>query len=115
MTSIADQIKDPNALRRNIVPWSIYIMGARDMLCKLRGHGYIDEARPKGDIPHSKGDGLVINKAVIDMLLDNKVNIDRFLMEQYEIHIKDHEKDKKGRLTKCKAYFARKVEKWEEV
>lgn len=115
MRSIADQIKDSNVLRRHIVPWSIYIMGARDMLCRLRDHGYIEEERPKGGIPHSKGDELVINKAVIDMLLDNKVNIDRFLMEQHEIHIRDHEKDRKGRLTKCKAYFARKVVKWEEL
>ncbi|MCM1225123.1 MAG: hypothetical protein NC311_19430 [Muribaculaceae bacterium] len=90
-------------------------MGARDMLLKLRDHGYIEESRPKNGSPHSKGDQLVINKAVIDMLLDNKNNIDRYLMEQFEIHIKDHETDAKGRLKKCRAYFAKKVVKWEEV
>lgn len=63
----------------------------------------------------SKAEDKVITKAILDLIMSSKENVDRFLMEQYEIRLTDHERDKKGKLVKCRAYFARKVVKYEEI
>lgn len=98
---------------RSLTAWSYYISGARDMALRMREHFLTQESH------HSTGkitkDDLVINKAIIDLILSSKKNTDRFLMEQYEIRLTDHVKDKKGKLVKCRAYFAKKVVKYEEV
>lgn len=36
-------------------------------------------------------------------------------MEGYEIRFTDHERNKKGKLINCRAYFAKKVIKYEEI
>lgn len=111
MKTIQDQIDDPEGLRKYIVPWSIYINGARDMALKMRQHLLIDEAgNPKSD-----RNDKVANKAVVDLILSSKENTERFLMEEYEIRLTDHEKDKKGKLVKCRAYFAKKVIQYKEI
>lgn len=84
------------------------------MLLKLRDHFLLEEPHP-GDAKKVTANDKVINKATIDLILSSKSNTDRFLMEQFEIHLTDHEKDKKGRLTKCRAYFAKKVTTYEEI
>lgn len=112
--TILGQISDPNGLRRHVVPWSIYIDGARAMLLKLREHFLLEEPHP-GDARKVTADTKIINKATIDLILSSKANTDRFLMEQFEIHLADHEKDRKGRLAKCRAFFARKVTTYEEI
>lgn len=93
--------------------WSWYIRGARDMILRLREHLLLDESHP--ECLKVTKDDKIINKAVIDMLLQDKRNIDFFLSGAYEIRLKDHEKDKKGKLVKCTAFFARRVIKYEEV
>lgn len=113
--SIQDQINEPGSLRRYLVPWGIYIDGARDMLLKLRDCGLLEEARPKNGIPRAKGDELVINKALVDLLLSSKTNCDRFLLDEYQIRFTDHERNKKGKLVKCRAYFAKRVTMYQEV
>lgn len=85
------------------------------MLLRLRDCGLLEEARPKNGIPRARGDGLVINKALVDLLLSGKTNCDRFLMDEYQIRLTDHERDKKGKLVKCRAYFAKEVTMYQEV
>lgn len=96
---------------RKLQIWAWYIKGAREMLLRLREHGLCDEPH---DYRVSKEDKIT-NKAILDLLLSSKENVDRFLMEKYEIRLTDHERDKKGKLIKCRAYFARKVVKYKEV
>ena len=88
--------------------WALYIEGARMMLYRLRDHCLCDEPKPKG---YGKDkDHLIYQKAVLDLIMESKVNVDRFLSKDYdEIRLTDHERDKKGKLVKCRAYFAKKV------
>lgn len=78
MKTIQDQINKPDGLRRHLVPWGIYFDGAKAMLLKLRDHGLIEEARAKNGVSHAKGDDLIYNKAIIDLLFDSKDSVDRF-------------------------------------
>lgn len=110
MNEIQQKLAEAKALH-NLNVWSWYIKGARDMALKMRQHLLIDEVgNPKSD----KNDKIA-NRAIVDLILSSKTNADRFLMEEYEIRLTDHEKDKKGKLVKCRAYFARKITKYEEV
>lgn len=112
--TIQDQINEPNGLRRHLIPWGIYIDGARNMLLKLRDHQLLEEPHT-GSARKVTNDDKVINKAIIDLILSSKDNIDRFLTEQYEIRLTDHEKDKKGKLIKCRAFFAERKITYTEV
>lgn len=112
---VRNQLKDPNLLRNKLHLWSIYLNGARDMLLRLRDCGLLEESRPKNGIPRAKGDELVINKALVDLLLSAKTNCELFLMDEYQIRFTDHERDKKGKLVKCRAYFAKRVTMYQEV
>ena len=112
--TMQDQIDEPGGLRKYIVPWGIYIDGARAMLLKLREHLLLEEPH-QGDARKVTKDDKIINKAIIDLILSSKDNIDRFLMGEYEIRLTDHEKDKKGKLVKCRAYFAKRVITYQEV
>lgn len=96
---------------RKLQIWAWYIKGAREMLLRLRQHGLCNEPH---DFKTTKED-VVAHKATLDLIMSSKENVDRFLMEEYEIRLTDHEKDKKGKLVKCRAYFARKVVKYEEI
>lgn len=96
---------------RRLHIWAWYIKGAREMLLRLRDHMLCEE-------PHDhkvSNEEKVMNKVILDLVLSSKENVDRFLMEEYEIRLTDHERDKKGKLIKCRAYFAKKVTKYEEV
>ncbi|MCM1022281.1 MAG: hypothetical protein NC403_08765 [Muribaculaceae bacterium] len=112
--TIEEQINSPHGIRRYLVPWGIYIDGARAMLLMLREHLLLEE-------PHSgvarkvTADDKVINKAIIDLILSSKDKTDLFLMGEYEIRLTDHEKDKKGKLIKCRAYFAKKTAVYQEI
>ena len=110
---IARSIEDAVALRRLPI-WSWYIRGARDMILRLREHLLCEEPHA-GDTKKVSREDKIVNKAILDMIMYNKDNIDRFLMGQYEICLTDHEKDKKGRLVKCRAYFAKKIVTYKEV
>ena len=92
----------------NLHSWSLYTEGARMMLYRLREHCLCDEPKPKG---YGKDkDRLIYQKAVLDLIMDSKENVDRFLSDDYdEIRFTDHERDKKGKLVKCRAYFAKRV------
>lgn len=99
---------------RKLQIWAWYVKGAREMLLRLREHFLCEEPHP-GDARKVTAEDKVINKAVLDLIMSSKENVDRFLMEEYEIHVTDHERDKKGKLIKCRAYFAKKVVRYEEI
>lgn len=113
MKTIQDQINEPDGLRRHLIPWGIYIDGARDMLLKLRDHLLLEEPHQSSKV---KAEDKIYNKAIIDMIMSSKDNIDRFLSQDYdEIRFTDHQRDKKGKLTKCRAYFAKRVTTYNEI
>lgn len=102
--------------------WACYTEGARMMLLRLRENMLTIEEHIAGGNHKTKdklritAEDKVINKAILDLIMESKQNADRFLTHDYdEIRLADHERDKKGRLTKCRAYFARKVVKYEEI
>lgn len=83
-----------------LILWSERIKGARDLLVKLRDYGYLNTAEtPK----KSKAEKVIVS-TVVRLMLDDKVNIDRFLKEE-PIEFYDWEKDKKDKPIKCKARF----------
>ena len=119
-----EQAAEGIALRRLPI-WSWYLKGARDMLLKLRDSHLLDERHPSDYNTFAIGNNWyqrrpksqkIINKAVFDMLMSDKANIDRFLSEDYDsVKFKDAEFDKKDKLTKCTAFFAKRVTKYEEI
>lgn len=108
-----EKLAEAKALRKLPI-WDWYIKGARDMALKMRQHFLTQEHHSDLDGKVTKDD-MVVNKAIIDLILSSKDNADRFLMEEYEIRLTDHKTDKKGRLVKCRAFFARKTIDYLEV
>ena len=99
---------------RKLHDWACYCQGARTMLLRLRECFLCDEPHPNVQYRRSKEDK-IYNKALLDLILSSKGNVSRFLSGDYEIRYTDHERDKKGKLIKCRAFFARKVTKYEEI
>lgn len=97
---------------RRLPIWSWYIDGARTMLRLLRDNLLCEEPH---NIKATK-DEKIYNKAILDLIMDSKENVDKFLSQDYdEIRYTDHEHDKRGKLKKCRAYFAKRVTKLVEV
>jgi len=85
------------------------------MLLKLRDNLLLEEPH-KGNLRKAAAEAKIYNKAVIDLLLSSKDAADRFIAQDYdEIRYTDHERDKKGKLVKCRAYFAKQVTTYQEV
>lgn len=108
-------------LLRNIHYYGAYLSGAVAMLLRLRDARLTLEEHITGG-NHKAKDKLkvtselkVCNKAILDLLLKDKLNIERFLEGGYIINFADPEKDKKGKLIKCRACFVKKVTKYEEI
>lgn len=100
----------------NINNYGAYLHGMRTMLLQLREWGLLAEKRDKNGLPQPKGDELVFNKAIVDLLMSDAGNCDRFVGHDFEhIMFTDHERDRKGKLVKCRAYFAKRVTRYEEV
>lgn len=108
-------------LLRNIYYYGAYLSGAVAMLLRLRDARLTLEEHITGG-NHKTKDKLkvtsetkVCNKAILDLLLKDKLNIERFLEGSHEIGFADKEKDKKGKLVKCRACFVKKVTRYEEI
>lgn len=111
-----EKLDDAQQLR-SLHIWSWYIKGAREILLRLREYRLTAEEHHASDgskvrLTHEY---LVHVKAILDLLLSSKENIDHFLSEEYDIRFTDHQYGKRGRFEKCRAYFAKKVVKHEEV
>ena len=93
---------------RNLKLWAWYLKGARDMLLMLRKYFLCEEPHPLYLVPAKyKGELRIYNKAVLDLLLSDKMNIDKFLSGEYP-KFKDFKRNNKGKLLECRAYFAEK-------
>ena len=79
-----------------LIPWSERIKGARDMLAMLNRRMYLNTAHT----PKLSNAKKIMHSAVVQLMFDDKTNIDRFLNED-EIVFYDWEKDKKGKPIKC--------------
>lgn len=99
-------VKDGMVNLRRLDQWACKIAGARQLMRRLQEHLYMG----KGD-----KNWKVFDDAIISLIMDSPINMDYFLNEEYEIRFRNHEHDKKGKLKKCEAYFARKRVVYEEV
>lgn len=63
----------------------------------------------------TEGKDAPYNKAIIELALSSKRNIDLFLSGEYEIRFRNHKNDRRGKCIECEAYFARLTTTIEEV
>ena len=92
----------------NINWYGAYLHGVKSTINLLREYGLLNIPLPKG-VGKVK-DAPIYNKAVIDLIMTDSVSMDRFLSRDFDhIQYTDHERDKKGKLIKCRAYFAKRV------
>lgn len=63
----------------------------------------------------TKGKDAPYNKAIIELAISSKRNMDLFLTGEYEIRFRNHKNDHRGKCIECEAYFARLTTKIEEV
>lgn len=97
----------------NIHWYGAYLLGARTMLLKLRDNELCKE--PNKEAIRDK-DEKIYSKAILDLLMSDTLNTETFLSHNYdEIRFTDHERNKKGKLLKCRAYFAKRVVEYKEV
>lgn len=88
----------------NVRYFSAYYSGARNAL----------ELVKTAFLPLMKGDEKVYTEAIL-RLATSSMDKARMLIDEYPIIYKNHERDKKGKLIRCDAVFARKVVKMEEL
>lgn len=106
---------------RNLHIWAWYMNGAKAMLRRLRESCLCEEPHmamaKRGRSAPAKvtNEDKILKRAVLDLIMSSNDAIDNFLKDAYEIRFTDHEKDKKGRLVKCRAYFAEKIVTYKEV
>lgn len=79
---------------------SFELQGARKMLLRLRDFYSIKWLR------RCDRDDAVYEKAELDMIAGSHDNTRHFLCGDCRIHYRNHQRDKKGRLTSVEAYFA---------
>lgn len=79
----------------NIIRYSAYYQGARMAAMKLIEGYFMDRA---------KGDEKVYLKAELELIIGSLENTERFLSGS-PIRYRNHERDKRGKLVKCEAYF----------
>lgn len=90
---------------RRVQQYSAYLQGARAAT----------EAVVKCFSQITKGKDAPYNKAIIELALSSKRNMDLFLTGEYEIRFRNHKNDRKGKCIECEAYFARPITTIEEV
>lgn len=89
----------------NIVQFGAYYQGVLMTLCFVRDN----------ILPLIKGEDKVYMAASLELATKSKDNARRFLEREYDVRYRNHEKDKKGKVVKCEAYFAKCVTRYEEV
>lgn len=66
-------------------------------------------------VPMMKGEDRVYMEATFALATRSKDNARRLLEREYEVRFRNHEKDKKGKVVKCEAYFAKRVTTYKEI
>lgn len=82
--------------------WSLRMQGAREMLLAIIDS--VNKSNGRFCLDSAGKDSKVYHEAIVQLILDNLDNTQKFLMEK-PIGYRNHERDKKGRLIKCDAYF----------
>ena len=90
---------------RRVQQYSAYIQGARAAT----------EAFVKCFPQITKGKDAPYNKAIIELTLSSKRNMNLFLTSEYEIRFHNHKNHPRGKCIECEAYFARLTTTIEEV
>lgn len=89
----------------NVVQFGAYYQGVLMTLCFVRDNV----------LPMLKGEDKVYMEATFALATKSKDNARRLLERKYVVNFRNHEKDKKGKVVKCEAYFAKRVTRYEEV
>lgn len=106
----------------NINWYGAYLSGARAMARAMEEWDLLDFPKRKaghgGYTPVTiQRANPIVNKAILDLFLSSSRNLEyclEGLPNNIEIHY-DTERDKKGKLVKCRAFFAKKVTRYEEI
>lgn len=101
---VATDSNTPIDLRR-VQQYSAYLQGAMAAT----------EAFVKCFPQITKGKDAPYNKAIIELAISSKRNMDLFLTGEYEIRFRNHKNDRRGKCIECEAYFARLTTTIEEV
>lgn len=101
---VATAANTPIDLRR-VQQYSAYLQGAMAAT----------EAFVKCFPQITKGKDAPYNKAIIELSISSKRNMDLFLTGEYEIRFRNHKNDRRGKCIECEAYFARLTTTIEEV
>lgn len=91
---------------RNIHDWSVYMQGARRAFILYRE--LLESC--KGD-----RDKAVYTDAIHKLITSDLRYTGMFLAGGYTICYRNHQRDKKGKLVSCEAFFADKVEVYRDV
>lgn len=89
----------------NVVQFGAYYQGVLMTLCFVRDNV----------LPMLKGEDKVYMEATFALATKSKDNARRLLDRVYVVNFRNQEKDKKGKVVKCEAYFAKRVTRYEEV
>lgn len=90
---------------QNIVYYGAYLDGARATLNRLRA-----DARGKINLSGVKGaEGAIYDDAILQLIAIDKHHTNMYLERRYEIQFRNHQRNKKGRLTSVEAYFAKVI------
>lgn len=76
---------------------TLRLQGAFDVMMRLREEWQASKVKVSGD-------NYIYMKALFDLALSSPENRKKFI-ERHTIRFKDHERDKKGKLINCKAYY----------
>lgn len=86
----------------NLHEWSLKMQGAREMLEAIIAS--VKESGGKFCLDNAGRDSKVYHEAIVRLILSNLDNIGKF-MQGRMIGYCNHQKDKKGKLISCDAYF----------
>lgn len=101
---IAEQSKCPTAPLQNIIYWGAYLEGALKT-----AHALLPYTLNKN------GDAKIYKEAELRLIARDKRSIELFLEGWPIIRYRNHQRDKKGRLVKCEAYFCENYKTTQEI
>lgn len=91
-----------NNVFENLHEWSNRMQGAREMLLAIIDS--VNESKGRFFLDSAGKDSKVYHDAIVQLILDNLDNTQKFLMKK-PIGYRNHVRDKKGKLASREAYF----------
>lgn len=87
----------------NLYEWSLKMQGAREMLEAIQRS--VSESHGKFLLDSAGADSKVYHEAIVRLILSSLDNTALFLQRK-PIAYRNHQRDKKGKLTYCEAYYS---------